>query len=171
MEIIQSGKQVIKPVRIFQGKEFGYDIFISIKIVECSLQADILLPVFAESDIDEGAKLLDKMASSSLHDDPQFIEEYNRVLPTLQHDKLFSESLKDRTTVMGFVMDTDTIKGSLPKSIAKLDKKTLKNLAINKPTGYTANLKVLQDSAYSGGFFDNPLPFEKVATSPNKNRA
>ena len=124
---------------LYQIKAIGYDI------------------VFAESDIDEGAKLLDKMATGSLRDDPEFIQEYNRVMPSLQHDQRFAESLKDRKTVMGFVMDTDTIKGSLPKSIAKLDKKTLKNLAVNKPTGYTANLKMLQDSAYSGGFFDNPL--------------
>ncbi len=124
---------------LYQIKAIGYDI------------------VFAEPDIDEGAKLLDKMARGSLKNDPEFIQEYNRVMPSLQHDQRFAESLKDRITVMGFVMDTETIKGGLPKSIAKLDKKTLKNLAINKPTGYTANLKMLQESAYSGGFFDNPL--------------
>ncbi|PCJ89182.1 MAG: adenylate/guanylate cyclase domain-containing protein [Thiotrichaceae bacterium] len=124
---------------LYQIKAIGYDI------------------VFAEADIDEGAKLLNKMASGSLRDDPEFIQEYNRVMPSLQHDRRFAESLKDRKTVLGFVMGTDTIKGDLPKPIAKLDKKTLKNLAVNKPTGYTANLKILQDSAYSGGFFDNPL--------------
>ena len=124
---------------LYEIKAIGYDI------------------VFAESDIDEGAKLLDKMANGSLQNDPEFIQEYNRVMPSLQHDKRFAESLQDRQTVMGFVMDTDTIKGGLPEPITRLDKKTLKNLAINKPTGYTANLKMLQDSAYSGGFFDNPL--------------
>ncbi|MCK4833830.1 MAG: adenylate/guanylate cyclase domain-containing protein [Gammaproteobacteria bacterium] len=123
----------------YQIKAIGYDI------------------VFAEEDVDEGAKLLDEMANSSLKDNPDFIAEYNRVMSSLQHDQRFAESLKDRKTVMGFVMDTDTIKGGLPKAITELDKKTLKKLAINKTEGYTANLKQLQQSAFSGGFFNNPL--------------
>ena len=123
----------------YEIKAIGYDI------------------VFAEEDIDEGAKLLDEMAKGSLRDDPQFIDEYHRVMSSLQHDQRFSESLEDRKTVMGFVMDTDSIKGGLPKPITRLDKKTLKKLAINKTEGYTANLKLLQQSAFSGGFFNNPL--------------
>ncbi len=113
--------------------------------------------VFAEEDVDEGAKLLDKMATGSLQDDPIFIKEYQRVISSLQHDQRFAESLKNRKTVLGFVMDTDTIKGSLPVAINEFDKITLKKLALNTTTGYTANLKLLQTNAYSGGFFDNPL--------------
>lgn len=123
----------------YQIKSIGYDI------------------VFAEKDVDEGAKLLDKMASGSLKNDPEFIKEYQRVMPSLQHDQLFAESLKNRKTVMGFVMNTDTIKGVLPKAITRLDDKTLDKLAISKSQGYTANLKMLQQSAFSGGFFDNIL--------------
>jgi len=123
----------------YQVKAIGYDI------------------VFAEEDIDEGAKLLDSMARGSLQDDPAFIEEYHRVMPSLQHDQRFAEALKDRKTVMGFVMDTDTIKGGLPKAITELDKNTLNKLAIHKAKGYTANLNSLQKSAFSGGFFNNPL--------------
>ena len=123
----------------YQIKAIGYDI------------------VFAEEDIDEGAKLLDSMASGSLKDDPEFIEEYHHVMPSLQHDQLFAESLKNRKTVMGFVMNTDTIKGALPKPITELDDQTLDKLAIFKSPGYTANLEVLQKSAFSGGFFNNTL--------------
>ena len=123
----------------YQIKAIGYDI------------------VFAEEDIDEGAKLLKSMATGPLQDDPEFIDEYHRVMPSLQHDQRFAEALKDRKTVMGFVMDTDTIKGELPSAITELDKSTLKKLAIHKAKGYTANLKSLQDSAFSGGFFNNPL--------------
>ena len=111
--------------------------------------------VFAEADIDEGAKLLDKMATGSLQDNPEFIAEYSRVMSSLQHDQRFAETLKDRPTVMGFVMDTDIIKGTLPPAITKLDKKTLDRLPLIKPEGHTANLEILQDSAFSGGFFDN----------------
>lgn len=123
----------------YQIKAIGYDI------------------VFAEEDIDEGARLLDRMASGSLKNDPEFIDEYHRVMPSLQHDQLFAESLKNRNTVLSFVMNTDTIKGALPEAITRLDKKTLDKLAIFKTPGYTANLKLLQQSAYSGGFFNNTL--------------
>lgn len=123
----------------YQIKAIGYDI------------------VFAEADIDEGAKLLDKMANGALQDNPEFIAEYHRVISLLQHDQRFSESLKGRKTVMGFVMGTDTSKGDLPQAITHLEKSVLEKLATNKAEGYTANLKLLQQSAYSGGFFDNPL--------------
>jgi len=113
--------------------------------------------VFAEADIDEGAKLLDKMAKGSLKDNPEFLEEYRDVISSLQHDQRFAEALKNRKTVMGVVFDTDTKKGGLPKAITKLEKSTLNRLQLNKPTGYTANLALLQESALSGGFFDNPL--------------
>ena len=123
----------------YQIKVIGYDI------------------VFAEEDIDEGAKLLDKMAKGSLRDNDAFIGEYRRVMSSLQHDQRFAESLKNRNTVMGFVMDTDSTKGRLPEPITKLDENTLDKLAINKTVGYTANLSILQNSAFSGGFFNNPL--------------
>jgi len=113
--------------------------------------------VFAEEDIDEGAKLLDSMAHGALQDIPEFIEAYRRVMPSLQHDQRFAESLANRKTVLGFVLDTDTTKGQLPKAITELDENTLNKLAINKSQGYTANLAMLQKSAYSGGFFNNPL--------------
>lgn len=123
----------------YQIKVIGYDI------------------VFAEEDIDEGAKLLDKMAKGSLRDNDAFLGEYRRVMSSLQHDQRFAESLKNRNTVMGFVMDTDSTKGRLPEPITKLDENTLDKLAINKTVGYTANLSILQNSAFSGGFFNNPL--------------
>lgn len=113
--------------------------------------------VFAEEDIDEGAKLLNKMASGSLKEDPVFIDEYNRVMPALQHDQRFAESLKNRNTVLGFIMTDDTLKGGLPNAITELDDQTLNKLAILKRSGYTANLEMLQKAAFSGGFFDNPL--------------
>ena len=123
----------------YQIKAIGYDI------------------VFAEADIDEGAKLLDKMARGALKDDASFIDEYKRVIPSLQHDQHFSQSLKNRKTVMGFIMTDDTHKGQLPRAVTELDDRTLNKMAILKRDGYTANLKQLQNSAFSGGFFDNPL--------------
>ena len=123
----------------YQIKAIGYDI------------------VFAEEDIDEGARLLEKMATETLQNNTEFITQYNKAIASLQHDQRFAESLKDRKTVLGFVMDTDTIKGELPPAVRNLDKNILKNLALNKANGFTANLSILQKQAYSAGFFDNVL--------------
>ncbi|HHO58683.1 MAG TPA: CHASE2 domain-containing protein, partial [Thiotrichales bacterium] len=123
----------------YQVSEVGFDI------------------VFAEADIDEGAKLLESMATGELRDDQAFIDVYNKVIPTLQHDKLFADSLKNRKTVLGFVLETDTRKGALPEPVATLDKNMQGRIPINTAHGYTANLAILQESALRGGFFDNPL--------------
>ncbi|VAW52305.1 Adenylate cyclase [hydrothermal vent metagenome] len=121
----------------YQIKTIGYDI------------------VFAEQDIDEGTKLLAEMANGPLQGNSEFIEEYHRVISSLQHDQQFAKSLKNRKTVMGFVMNTDFTKGALPEEITKLNKKTQNQLAIYNAEGYTANLKILQQNAFSGGFFNN----------------
>ncbi|MBE9568249.1 MAG: adenylate/guanylate cyclase domain-containing protein [Proteobacteria bacterium] len=111
--------------------------------------------VFAEEDIDEGGKLLDRMATGPLRDNTEFTDQYHRVIGSLQHDQLFAGSLSGRKTVLGFVMDTETTKGDLPEAITRMDDKTLEQLDLIDTRGYTANLKILQESAYSGGFFDN----------------
>ena len=113
--------------------------------------------VFAEQDIDEGTKFLEKMAQDSLKQNTEFITQYNKVIPSLQHDQLFAKSLKNRKTVLGFVMDTNTKKGLLPPAVNSLDKNTLEDLSLNKTNGFTANLASLQTQAYSAGFFDNAL--------------
>ena len=113
--------------------------------------------VFAEADEDEGAKILKQMASGPLRNDVAFIKEYSDAMNTLQRDVTFARSLENRKTIMGFVFDTDTRKGTLPEPVAALDSSVKGRIPFNKPQGYTANLDILQQSAYSGGFFDNPL--------------
>ncbi len=113
--------------------------------------------VFAEEDIDEGGRILDAMSTGSLADNQAFLDEYDRVRASLQRDAIFAASLANRPTIMGFVLDSDTFKGQLPEPVAELDEQTKASLPFIKPKGYTANLDVLQQSAYGGGFFDNPL--------------
>ncbi len=113
--------------------------------------------VFAEEDIDEGARMLESMANGALRDNSGFLELYREVLPTLQHDRRFAESLKNRKTILGYVLDTTSIKGVLPEPVATFDKFNKNRLPIHQAEGYTANLEILQENAYRGGFFDNPL--------------
>ena len=60
---------------------------------------------------------------------------------------------------MGFVLlntEIVTFKGKLPEPVARLDEMTKGRIPFKTPRGYTANLDILQDNAYGGGFFDNP---------------
>lgn len=113
--------------------------------------------VFAERDIDEGAKTLESMARGPLKNNMEFMSQYNDINASLQHDLRFAEALKNRKTVLGFVMDTDTKKGQLPAAVSELDEAAINTLSIKKTNGYTANLATLQQQAFSAGFFDNPL--------------
>ncbi len=113
--------------------------------------------VFAEADKDSAANLLQQMAKERLKDNSGFQREYAKALNSIQRDKRFAESLEDRKTVMGFIFGTETRKGLLPEPVAALDTVSADRFAFIKPEGYTANLENLQKSAYSGGFFDNPL--------------
>jgi len=118
--------------------------------------------VFAEPDIDEGGKMLGEMANGPLRDDPEFLAEYQKIVPDLKRDEQFAQSLKDRKTIMGVVFkyedkDTASSSGTLPPPIWILDKNTRGQIPFKTPTSYTANLDILQKAAYGGGFFDNPL--------------
>ena len=113
--------------------------------------------VFAEADEDEGAKFLQRMADGPLYDNAAFQLEYSKALSALKRDDIFSRSLENRKTILGFVMDTNTHKGMLPEPVAILDDSLKDRIAFIKAEGYTANLEILQSSALSAGFFDNPL--------------
>jgi adenylate cyclase len=116
--------------------------------------------VFAEADVDEGGKFLEKMAEGPLKDDELFQQEYRNIIPSLKRDETFAKSLENRKTIMGVVFRNDVIdadvKNLLPEPVARLDSTMKDRIEFYKPNGYTANLSLLQKSAYSGGFFDNP---------------
>ena len=113
--------------------------------------------VFAEADIDAGGKLLEDMSKGPLKNNEAFLTEYKKVMASLERDQLFADSLKDRKTILGFVLATDTLKGKLPEPVALIGDNMKGRIDFRKPKGYTANIEILQNSAYGGGFFDNPL--------------
>ena len=115
--------------------------------------------VFAEEDIDEGGKLLEQLSKGPLKDNSEFQNEYQKISSALRRDEQFAKSLANRKTIMGVVFlnnETASLKGSLPEPVARLDDGLKGRIRFHSPTGYTSNLKILQDKAYGGGFFDNP---------------
>lgn len=113
--------------------------------------------VFAEPEQDEGLRLLHEMATGALHDNKDFLREYQAIAHSIQADDRLAQSLDDRNTVLGFVMDTDVRSGLLPEPAALLDTSVSIPSPFINSNGYTANLEVLQTSAKHAGFFDNPL--------------
>ena len=113
--------------------------------------------VFAEANENEAAPILRQMATGPLKDNKAFLDEYDKALRMTQRDKRFAQSLQNRNTILGFVMDTDSRTGTLPESVATLDQPILDRIPFIEASGYTANLEVLQSAAASAGFFDNPL--------------
>lgn len=119
--------------------------------------------VFAERDESSGLKVLRRLANGSLADDPAFLQQYRRLAPELDRDRVFARSLADRNTVLGFFFRSmvesgeDATTGMLPPAVAGTGDTDLTELPISAPEGFGANLPVLQDAAAGGGFFDNPL--------------
>lgn len=130
---------------IYQVKVVGFDI------------------VFAEKDESSGLKSFERLASNELKNDPLFHKALEDLRPSLEHDEIFARSLLDRNVVLGYyfknyVPDNEIgTTGLLPPAITKMDAQWSSRLPIKKAVGYGGNLEVLQSSALSGGFFDNPF--------------
>ena len=119
--------------------------------------------VFAEKDESSGLKEFEFLASTELKDDPLFHKALDNIRPRLEYDQMFAKALKDRNVVMGYYFKSNVSEneiaqsGLLPPAVTKLNKQLSARLPINKALGYGGNLKILQSSARSGGFFDNPF--------------
>ena len=115
---------------------------------------------FAEKDEDPSDQYLIHLAQGPLANNKDFLPVYNKAKSSLQRDKRFSESLKNRNTVMGFVFyDDDNVpkKGSLPEAIPGFTQDIFDDFSFNQAQSYTANLELLQKNARTAGFIDNPI--------------
>jgi len=118
--------------------------------------------VFAERDESSGLNVLNELAQGPLRDDQAFLEKYRELAPQLENDRIFAESLTDRRVVMGFAFlrtreeaEANRI-GTLPEKVGDIEQYWTERIPLFENIDYTANLGVLQEAAYSGGFFDNP---------------
>ncbi len=101
--------------------------------------------------------MLASLEQGSLGTDSEFLEQLPELRESLAWDNLFAASLKDRTTVMGYVFrETDTTApiGMLPSPAVPVADDTRVDFIV--PRAYTGNYAILQAAAGGGGFFDNP---------------
>ena len=118
--------------------------------------------VFAEKDQSSGLKIFEGLAKNELRNNPEYLATLEKIRPSLEFDSIFANSLINKKVVMGFYFkpvvpeNESSETGSLPLSVMEIDELWSKRLPIKKPEGYGGNLEILQNSALTGGFFDNP---------------
>ncbi len=119
--------------------------------------------VFAEKDESSGLEKFEYLARTRLKDDTRYLQALEEIRPSLQHDEIFADSLIGRNVVLGYYFKTNLqegeagITGLLPPALTKMDLQWSERLPINKAVGYGGNLEILQASAKSRGYFDNPF--------------
>ena len=119
--------------------------------------------VFAERDKSSGLEQFELLARTTLKNNSGYLRELERIRPNLMHDEIFADSLIGKNIVLGYyfkssLQEAETgVTGLLPPALMKMDVQWSKRLPISEALGYGGNLEILQASAKSGGYFDNPF--------------
>ena len=112
--------------------------------------------VFAERDETSGIRVLDRLAGDSLSKNKQFQSELEKVRPELDYDAIFARKMRNRKVVLGYTFNADgEKKGMLPSAV--FDEAFLRGHKIPRDeqrSGYSGNIKMLQESAATGGHFN-----------------
>ncbi len=119
--------------------------------------------VFAESNTNEGLEVLQQLARGELQNNEEFLTAITRLQPELMHDKIFADSLRGRNSVLGYyfkqseTLDNRLVIGKLPAPFYQLQLPVNSHTSLIEASGYGANIDIIQNSAASAGFIDNPL--------------
>lgn len=114
--------------------------------------------IFAEADTDNSLKIFTNLANGSLKSNKEFLKEYKKIFPSLNHDKIFSDSLFNRKTILGYAFINEDNAGhtSLPKPALTPHADIADKLSLIHQKSFIGNLPQLQSKAFGGGFIDNP---------------
>jgi len=114
--------------------------------------------VFAEPDTDRGVDAMRELAAGDLRNNSAYRRAWKKLETALDYDQKFADSFVGHKVVTGFVFDQADPEqlNELPAPIGELPEDLHGRLPLAQPPGFTGNLKILQDNAWSAGFFDNP---------------
>jgi len=121
------------------------------------LAFDIL---FAEKDQDPSDKIISELSKSPISSSEDFQRIINNNQNIMNRDASLAKSLLNRNIILGIIfnnLDKNLSKGVLPPPIPQFTPEIINSFEFLNATGYTANIPSLQNSAFSAGFFDNPL--------------
>lgn len=121
--------------------------------------------VFPEKDESGGLDILRQLSQEQLKDNQQYLSVFQSLEPELMYDRQFSESLKGRNVVLGYVFDTDKnlSVNILPNAIGEFDAEVVKKINIKHSNGYISNVEQLQKSVEHSGFFDTSFDKDGIA--------
>ncbi|HMB58635.1 MAG TPA: adenylate/guanylate cyclase domain-containing protein, partial [Xanthomonadales bacterium] len=115
--------------------------------------------LFAERDESADVDLLRALANDP--DDEAFVERLNELEPLLDRDRMFAEALTSGPVILGFYFDTNEQTafetGALPLPAFDFHESMADVIFLPRAKGFSSALPVLMDTAYSGGFINNPL--------------
>lgn len=115
--------------------------------------------LFAERDESADVDILRALAEQE--GDQGFVEKLNSFEPLLDRDRLFADAMQSVPTVLGYYFDTNVetafVTGTLPYAAFDLHESMADSIFLPRGEGYSSNLPVLMESAYSAGFINNPL--------------
>ncbi|MDT8320240.1 MAG: adenylate/guanylate cyclase domain-containing protein [Xanthomonadales bacterium] len=115
--------------------------------------------LFAERDESADVQLLHALASEA--GDDGFIKRLEEFTPQINRDRLFAEAMQSGPTVLGYYFDSNEETayqtGVLPYPAFELHESMADSVYLPRGHGFSSNLPVLMESAYSAGFINNPL--------------
>jgi adenylate cyclase len=114
--------------------------------------------VFAEKDESSGLKSLEDIKAKYLSNDQAFKQAIEQLKPSLDYDKIFADSLKNRNVVLGyfFLRDEKSItSGSLPQASFSDGSFVGENIHFFSATGFGANLDILQKNTSTAGHINS----------------
>ncbi len=114
---------------------------------------------FGERDESADVSMLGLLANDE--GDEQFRKRLAELAPLLDRDRLFAEAIAEGPTVLGYYFDTNSatsfVSGALPIPAFEFHKSMADSIYLPAAFGYQAPLAILMESAYGGGFINNPL--------------
>ena len=120
---------------------------------------------FAEPDTSSGLNTLEQLADTELKGDNEFQASFQKLKPSLDYDKIFADEIAKHPVVLGFFLGGKKDQaGVLPRPT--LEEKTLTEgkyeFMRHEATGFSGNIKLLQDAATASGHLYPALDFDGV---------
>ncbi|BBO21648.1 MAG: guanylate cyclase [Rhodocyclaceae bacterium] len=122
--------------------------------------------VFAEPDDSSGLKVLEGLAKSELKDVAQYQSALRALLPQLDHDGRFAETLKGRPVILGYYFSGRSggvSSGAIPPPVLPEGSFTGRNIPFTVWAHYGGNLEQFQKAALSGGHFNPLVDFDGIS--------
>jgi len=122
--------------------------------------------VFAEPDSSSGLPVLEGLAKKEFKDNAQFQSVLNQLRPMLDHDAMFSQTIKGRPVVLGYYFnsaDDARESGGIPDPVIPAGNFAGKNIAFTTWKGFGGNLPEFQKNAAGAGHFNPLVDFDGVS--------